>query len=179
MVGYGKQDVGDLTYELCNTSPSGLCPAKGLLPGANNRLAAQNVVDAYDATDGLWEADFDAPGIVSTPPFQTLFPATPGFATPAELNSTGSAMTLPLEGMLCGGDSGGGLYVTIGGQTLLAGTNEAIDAPTGGTPTRGYGTDGYWVPPDSPTDIAWLRSVDPTIAVQAPIPEPAGNVRRR
>ncbi len=116
----------------------------------------------------LWEADFDTAHTVTAPPFPSPF------QTPAQLNALGSAAPGPLEGMICSGDSGGSLYVTINGQTMLAGTNEALDTPFTDTPTRGYGTIGYWTPLDDPTNIAWLQSVDTAIAFDSPIPEPGG-----
>jgi len=159
-VGYGRQDTGNLKYELCPTlaNPAAICPAKGLLPGANNRLAAQNVIDTLDVTDGLWEADFDAPGNVTTAPFTAI-----GDTTPASLNITGTDIALATEGTICSGDSGGPLFVDIGGQEVLAGTNEAIDSPFFSTPNCGYGNEGYWTTLDNPQNIAFLETTDPAI----------------
>jgi hypothetical protein len=170
LLGYGRQDTGNLQYELCPTpgNPGGICPAKGLLPNANNRLAAQNVIDTFDATDGLWEADFDAPGNVTTAPFTTI-----GRTTPDSLNILGSAIPLADEGMLCSGDSGGPLFVNVGGQTVLAGTNESIDSPFFSTPNCGYGNTGFWTTFDDPRNIAFLESTDPAIQFA---PEPMSGV---
>ncbi len=166
-LGYGRQDVGSLSYELCPTTanPAAICPAKGLLPGANNRLAAQNVIDSLDVTDGLWEADFDAPSDVLTAPFTAI-----DCTTPACLNISGSDIPLADEGMICSGDSGGPLFVDVGGETVLAGTNEAIDSQVFSTPNCGYGTEGLWTTLDDPANIAFLESTDPTIQFFAPEP---------
>lgn len=165
-LGYGRQDVGNLQYELCGTTanPGAICPAKGLLPNALNRLAAQNVIDTLDVTDGLWEADFDAPGNVTTAPFTAI-----GCTTPACLNISGSDVPLPDEGMICSGDSGGPLFVNVDGQTLLAGTGEAVDSQVFSTPNCGYGNEGLWTTLDNPQNLAFLESIDPSIEF---VPEP-------
>ncbi len=167
-VGYGRQDTGDLARELCPTvnDPAAICPARNLLPGANNRLAARNTLDAFEPVSGLWMADFDTAHTVTTAPFPS------NWRTPAQLNSLGAATPLAAEGSLCGGDSGGPLFADIGGRAMLIGTNEAIGSPIAATPNCGYGTVSFWVPLNTSSTIAFLTGADPSI--QFAVPEPGG-----
>lgn len=53
-------------------------------------------------------------------------------------NSFGAATPLPLEGCVAPGDSGGGVFLTMGSQVYLAGVISFV-ASTDGNPNSGYG----------------------------------------
>ena len=168
MVGYGEQDYGDYSLNMCAAIGSLPCPAVTRIPGANERLAATNTIFTFESqpgslVQGLWSADFDTP-----------------------LDSNGNSIygvetrdsdaMAPLEGMICYGDSGGGLFVTINGKTMLAGTATGIDTTNTYLPNYpgcGYGTSGYWAGAGIPENVAWMSAVDPAIVFEAPAPEPS------
>jgi hypothetical protein len=84
------------------------------------KRAFQNVIDGNFGNPSLvLGSDFDNPHN----------PADSGF---------GSATPLPLEGNVAPGDSGGGVFLTIGSQAYLAGVI-SFDAYADGTPNSDYG----------------------------------------
>src|SRR5712671_498763 len=89
IVGYGLQNDG-------NGNP---------LVGANNELAANNMIDGFGNFGFLqnltYETDFDNPA--------------------GTTNTFGAAQPLPLEGNPCPGDSGGPLFANVAGNEILAG----------------------------------------------------------
>jgi hypothetical protein len=82
-------------------------------------LAANNMIDGSYNSQVLG-VDFDSP----TNPNDSTF---------------GSSTPLPLEGLAAAGDSGGGVFITIGSNTYLAGLNSFTGAPLGGSPISVYG----------------------------------------
>jgi hypothetical protein len=86
----------------------------------NQRRAFQNVIDGdFGNPSVLLGADFDNPH------------------NPAD-NSFGSPTPLTLEGAVAPGDSGGGVFVTVGSQTYLAGVISFV-AATDGSANADYG----------------------------------------
>jgi hypothetical protein len=82
-------------------------------------------------------------------------------------NVTGNATPLSLEGLIALGDSGGGMFVTIGGATYLAGVNSVLLAPDG-TFDASYGDLSGCV--GVPSYVGWIASVSGV----TPVPEPSG-----
>ena len=112
------------------------------LVGANDRLAAQNIIDIYNINGDL-RTDFDSPaGTTST--YGGIFPVT-------------------LEGTTAPGDSGGPIYVDgdIVGD-LNGGFNLFGPAST-------YGDISIWAPLANPLTVAWLESLHQPIEF---VPEP-------
>jgi hypothetical protein len=113
------------------------------LPGAPARLAAQNVIDVV-ATDAL-EYDFDSP--TGSP------------------NFLGSPAALPLEGTTATGDSGGPLFVSLGGTPYLVGTL------FGGIGNNFYGDLSFYARIAREENLDFLT--ENGIAVDGVVPEPA------
>lgn len=133
MVGYGETGTG-LTGAQSDS--------------AGTRRAVQNVLDAFgdsfvtggtpkhpvtynytptgfDVSSNVVLSDFDDPHSTS-------------------LSRMGSDLPLPLEGSTAPGDSGGGVFITLDGQTYLAANTEFGLTVTGATPESKYGeVDGY------------------------------------
>jgi len=128
MIGYGLQGTGT---------------ADGLT-GSNQRLGAQNVITARDATS--LRTDFDSPA--------------------ADTNSHGSATPLGLEGTTALGDSGGPLFAMLGGNPYLVGVLSSGLNPFG--PDSWYGDISIYNWLGSPTSQDFLRTNGFTA-----VPEPA------
>lgn len=88
------------------------------------KRAGNNVVDALLSTRGkesrVLLTDFDNPNSISD-------------------SSWGSSSPLDLEYMIAGGDSGGGLFIDVGGVDLLAGVNSFGWGLIDGNPDSDYG----------------------------------------
>jgi len=98
------------------------------------KRAAQNVINEIDHSR-LLLSDFANP--------TSLDSTNPGPGTNSGLNSldgltVGIAKTLPLEGLIAPGDSGGGLFITTRNGTYLAGVNSFVGSDFG-TPNSTYG----------------------------------------
>ena len=121
MVGYGEQGLG-------NGFPTNL-------PGANQRLAANNRIDS---SGGVLQSDFDSPsGNTSTL----------GLTTP-----------LNLEGSTGPGDSGGPLFADFDGVALIVGTlNGGINAVPGGEDSE-YGDVSDWAALRNSQNLGFLAN---------------------
>ncbi len=109
------------------------------------KRAFQNVVDGDFGNPALiLGSDFDNPNTTAN-------------------NSFGSPIPLPLEGCVAPGDSGGGVFLTIGSQSYLAGVISAVVA-TDGNANASY-TDVSVLGPISAA-MPWILSV---------VPEPSTN----
>jgi hypothetical protein len=87
----------------------------------NQKRAFQNVLDGnFNNPAGLLGSDFDSPNTTAD-------------------NVWGDATPLPLEGCVAPGDSGGGVFITIGSQDYLAGVISFEAVKGGGTATSVYG----------------------------------------
>lgn len=118
------------------------------LVGANDRLAAQNDIDVFNPNVSI-QTDFDNPN-GTTSSFGGIFPVT-------------------LEGTTAPGDSGGGLFVDLGGPALLVGDLNGGFNPFG--PPSEYGDISTWAPLDNPLTVAFLESLNQPINF---VPEPPG-----
>lgn len=118
MIGYGEQGLG-------NNFPSGV-------PGANDRLAASNVIDSVQ---GTIETDFDSPQ--------------------SSTSTLGSADPLRLEGTTGPGDSGGPLFADFDGVTRLVGVLNGGANATGGDDSE-YGDISEWAAIRSAENLGFL-----------------------
>jgi hypothetical protein len=87
--------------------------------GAGKR-AFENVLDGNFQNPMLLGSDFDSP-------------------ESAAYSIWGSATPLPLEGCVTPGDSGGGVFLTIGSETYLAGVISFVGRKGSGNPNSSYG----------------------------------------
>lgn len=118
MIGYGEQGYGD-------DFPSNI-------PGAPERLAAQNLIDSVGATI---ETDFDSPqGSTST---------------------LGGTQPIHLEGTTGPGDSGGPLFANFGGGTYLVGVLNGGANEAGGADSE-YGDVSEWAALRTSANLAFL-----------------------
>ena len=132
MIGYGDQGFGDFFPDS--------------IPGANDRLAGRNVIDA---SDGLVQTDFDSP---------------------AEDTSTlGGATPLNLEGSTGPGDSGGPLFVQFGDVALVVGTLNGGANEVQGRFDSEYGDVSDWAALRNPPNLAFLASLGITPFAPQPI----------
>lgn len=132
-----------------------------------NKRAANNVIDVFQ-NSRLMLADFDSP-------------------TNRRENKMGSANPLNLEGMIAPGDSGGGLFINVGGKNYLAGVTSFAGAYDGKVDSD-YGDIGGWTRVSSFN--SWIDSVmtgysavvgpsaitsdsGQVLATVSPIPEPS------
>ncbi len=134
-VGYGVQGTG--------VAPTP-APATTLL-GPDQRLAAQNVIDAKSTSTATGVSS--AGGILAT-----------DFDDPAGLYSNlGQPVALPTEGTVNSGDSGAPLFAEIGTDSyLLVGVLSANGTPQG--PDHGYSDQAYWAWLGSPSNRSFLES---------------------
>ena len=119
MIGYGEQGRG-INF------PSNLS-------GANDKLAAVNVIDQFGATV---ETDFDRPG--------------------GSTNTFGSPTPLMLEGTTGAGDSGGPLFAAFPTGTFIVGILNGGDNPFGGESE--YGDISEWAAVASASNLAFLAA---------------------
>jgi hypothetical protein len=92
-------------YGMTGTGLTGSTTFDGL------KRAEQNTIDKMQ-NPRLFLSDFDSPRTSNT-------------------NRTGSSKPLDLEGMIAPGDSGGGVFVSVGGKSFLAGVNSFAGAYDG------------------------------------------------
>jgi hypothetical protein len=86
----------------------------------NQKRAFENVLDGTFQNPLLLGSDFDSPET-------------------SAYNLWGDATPLPLEGCVAPGDSGGGLFLTVGSQTYLAGVISFESRKGGGLANSSYG----------------------------------------
>lgn len=118
-VGYGNQGDG-------NNFPNNL-------PGANDKLGAENIVDFVGNTIRF---DFDNPN--------------------GTTNTFGSATPLNLEGATAAGDSGSPLYAEFGGNRYIVGVLNGGFNPFG--PDSRYGDISIYAPIGDSFNLDWLAS---------------------
>jgi hypothetical protein len=125
------------------------------LVSANNELAANNAIDHFGNLNFLnnftYELDFDNPA--------------------GTTNTFGSAQPLPLEGSPCFGDSGGPLFVDVGGKNVIAG-DLSYRAINNFGPVCNYGTVVQYSYLADPITVAYLQSLDLGIGFLL-VPEPS------
>lgn len=117
-----------------------------LQPSGTYRSAGHNIIDSIGGLtaqspnqNGYLIMDFDAPDDPS-------------------MNSTGSGDALPLEFAFTGGDSGGGVFISVGGEFHLAGIISTSEHPSVARQTRGrYGSIMYAVRVSNA--LAWIESM--------------------
>ena len=146
----GKSELGQVGtfvgYGLTGTGLTGAVSYSG-------KHAVNNLLDSYyrtgrKTTSSILLADFDSPDDSS-------------------LNFIGSADPLTLEGLIAPGDSGGGVFIDLGGQTYLAGVNSFLWAPLDGNPDATYGDVSGDIRVSTYAD--WIQSV-----IAPPTPQPPG-----
>ncbi|MGA2032091.1 MAG: trypsin-like serine protease [Thermoguttaceae bacterium] len=84
----------------------------GALVLDGQKRGAENTIDTFAANQRLFLSDFDNPNAV-------------------QFGGLGSSKPLPLEGLIAPGDSGGGVFITTGAGTFLAGVNSFIESSDG------------------------------------------------
>jgi hypothetical protein len=139
----GSDERGQIaTFVGCGFTGTGLTGWQNTTSG---KRAFQNVVDG----------DFGNPAVLLASDFDN-----PHSATDSDF---GNAVPLPLEGSVAPGDSGGGVFITIGSQTYLAGVISFVASRDGNAngdygDVSGFGRVSAFMP--------WVTSV---------IPEPASS----
>jgi len=131
VVGYGYTGTGSQGY---NTSVIG------------TRRAMQNVIDTFGQNIVFGGADGDQEYNLSNFSRNIMFTDfdSPNSADWETTNIMGDPTPLPLEGATAPGDSGGGVFVCVNGQTYLAGVTSFGDNMTVSPPLSEYGDfDGY------------------------------------
>jgi len=125
------------------------------LVGANNELAANNTIDHFGNLQFLfnftYELDFDNPS--------------------GTTNTFGSPLPLPVEGSPCFGDSGGPLFINVGGKDVVAG-DLSYQAVNNFGPVCNYGTIVQYSYLADPITVAYLQSLDLAIGF-LPVAEPS------
>jgi autotransporter-associated beta strand protein len=122
VIGYGESGTGAISND-------------NQLTSAGTRRGMQNVIDAYGDTTTTGGTPSNPLTYYFTPPSQSnnylganissnILLTDFDSPTNPSLNLMGSDAPLPLEGSIAPGDSGGGLFVTVTGQTYLAGVSD-------------------------------------------------------
>lgn len=143
----GLAEVGQIGtsvgYGMTGTGLTGSVLAAGTKRAGNNLIGGLGSVYGY--SDNLLLADFDAPGSSSTDP---------------------KAISLPLEYLPAPGDSGGGLFADIGGQTVLVGVTSFLVGISDGTANASYSDLAAWTRVSSFYD--WIGSIVPLSVTPVP-----------
>ena len=136
----GSSEVGltgtSVGYGQTGTGLTGAILAAGTKRAGNNLIGGLGSVYGY--SDNLLLADFDAPGSTSTDP---------------------KAISLPLEYLPAPGDSGGGLFANINGQTMLVGVTSFLVGISDGVANASYSDLAAWTRVSSYYD--WIHSIVP------------------
>ena len=138
------------TAALIGYGGQGTGTTPGSPAGANNRLGGQNVLDV--ASTSAIRIDFDSPA--------------------GDKSTLGSASPLPLEASVAGGDSGGGLFVDINGNTFVVGDLNGGANPVG--PADLYGDRNSYAPVINVDNARFIIENAPDAVFDRPLTSGAG-----